>query len=310
MIRISEQQVRESIRMPQAIELVEQMLLRLCDGRAVNHPRHRVVMQNGTLLHYMAGGNNESGLVGIKIYASNPALGAPNFVVLLFDAHSAKLLASIDANSLGQIRTGAASGVATRCLARPDACRLALFGSGFQAETQLEAVACVRNLKSVRVYSRRPEKREAFARRMSTRLNLPVRTADSPKEALQGADMVTTITTARSPVFSGAHLLPGTHINAAGSNHARRRELDAETLRRSALVVVDSLGQARMEAGDLMQASDDGVLDWNEVCELHEVLAGTCPGRSSDQQITLFESQGLAVEDIALAGFLYERLCQ
>lgn len=308
MIRISEQQVRESVSMAQAIELVEQMFLRLCDARAVNHPRRRLVMQSRTLLHYMAGGDNQNGRVGIKVYASNPAVGAPNFVVLLFDSNTAKLLASIDANILGQIRTGAASGVATRCLARPDACRLALFGSGFQAETQLEAVACVRDLESVRVYSRRPERRDAFARRMCTRLNLPIRTADSPEEALDGADIVTTVTNARSPVFEGECLLPGTHINAAGSNHVRRRELDAETLRRSSLVVVDSLEQARMEAGDLVMAAEDGVLDWNEVSELREILAGTRPGRSSEKQITVFESQGLAVEDIALADFLYRRL--
>ncbi len=308
MIQISEQQVRECVGMAQAIELVEQMFLRLRDARAVNHPRRRIAMQSRTLLHYMAGGDNENGLVGIKVYASNPAVGAPNFVVLLFDSNTAKLLASIDANILGQIRTGAATGVATRCLARPDACRLALFGSGFQAETQLEAVACVRDLQSIRVFSRRPEKREAFARRMSARLNLPIRAADSPEDALNGADIVTTVTNASSPVFAGGLLFPGTHINAAGSNHVRRRELDAETLRRSSPVVVDSLEQARMEAGDLVQAAEEGVLDWNEVRELHEVLAGTCAGRSSEEQITLFESQGLAVEDIALAGFLYRRL--
>ena len=306
MIRITEEQVLEAVTMPQAMDLVERMLLRLGDGRAVNHPRRRVVMQTRTLLHYMAGGDNENGLVGIKVYASNPAVGAPDFVVLLFDSNNAKLLASIDANILGQIRTGAASGVATRHLARKDACHLAMFGSGFQAETQLEAVSCARALESVRVYSRKKGRRESYARRMSDKLGLPIEAVDSPEAALEGADIVTTVTNARYPVFPGAGLARGTHINAAGSNHVMRRELDADAIRKASVIAADSIEQARMEAGDLTQAADEGVLDWSEVCELHEVLSGDHPGRTSGDQITLFESQGLAVEDIAMAGYLYQ----
>lgn len=308
MLRITEEQVRNSVSMPQALDLVERMLLRLAAGTAVNHPRRRVAMQSRTLLHYMAGGDNVSGLVGIKVYASNPKVGAPNFVVLLFDANTARLLASIDANILGQVRTGAASGVATRRLARIDACRLALFGSGFQAETQLEAVACARRLETVRVFSRSPERRTDFARRMGERLGLPVHPANSPAEALEGADIVTTVTNSRAPVFPGALLAPGTHINAAGSNHAKRRELDTESIRRASLIAVDALDQARVEGGDLIQAEAEGHLDWARVCELHEILAEAHPGRSSELEITLFESQGLAVEDIALAEHIYQKI--
>lgn len=306
MIHITEQQVRESVSMPRAMELVERNLLRLAKGRAVNHPRRRVAMESRTLLHYMAAGDNESGLVGIKVYASNPAVGAPNFVVLLFDSNTAQLLASIDANILGQIRTGAASGVATRWLAREDACHLALFGSGFQAESQLEAVACARKLASVRVFSRKPERREKFASKMSAKLGLAVEAVGTPEIALEGADIVTTVTNARHPVFPGELLQPGTHINAAGSNHIKRRELDALTVSKAGLVAVDSLEQARMEAGDLTQAAGEGQFDWNDACELHSILAGQSAGRSSKDQITLFESQGLALEDIALAEHLYE----
>lgn len=306
MIHITEKQVRESVSMPRAMELVERNLLRLAKGRAVNHPRRRVAMESRTLLHYMAAGDNESGLVGIKVYASNPAVGAPNFVVLLFDSNTAQLLASIDANILGQIRTGAASGVATRWLAREDACHLALFGSGFQAETQLEAVACARKLASVRVFSRKPERREKFASKMSVKLGLAVEAVRTPEIAMEGADIVTTVTSSRHPVFPGELLQPGTHINAAGSNHVKRRELDAMTVSKAGLVAVDSLEQARMEAGDLTQAANEGKFDWNDACELHSVLAGESAGRSSNDQITLFESQGLALEDIALAEHLYE----
>lgn len=308
MIRVTEQQVREAVTMPEAMELVEGMLLRLAAGRAVNHPRRRVAMESRTLLHYMAGGDNDNGLVGIKVYASNPAVGAPNFEVLLFDSNTAQLLAAIEANILGQIRTGAASGVATRHLAREDASRVAIFGSGFQAETQLEAVSCARKLDRVRVFSRKPARREAFAQRMGERLGLSVAASESPEEALDGADIVITVTNSRSPVFPGRLLRPGAHINAAGSNHVMRREIDGDTVQMATLIAVDSMEQAHMEAGDLTQAAADGVFDWAEACELHEVLAGNRPGRTSAEQITLFESQGLAIEDIAMADFLYRKL--
>ena len=308
MIRITEEQVQEAISMPEAMDLVERMLLRLAAGRAVNHARRRVAMESRTLLHYMAGGDNESGLVGIKVYASNPAVGAPDFRVLLFDSNTAQLLAEIEANILGQIRTGAASGVATRHLARKDASRVAIFGSGFQAETQLEAVSCARKLGRALVFSRKAERRQAFAERMSERLDLSVSATQSPEEALHGADIVITVTNSRSPVFPGRLLMPGTHINAAGSNHVLRREIDGDAVRMASLIAVDSMEQAQMEAGDLTQAEKDRVFGWAEACELHDVLAGNCPGRTSAEQITLFESQGLAVEDIAMADFLYRKL--
>ena len=308
MIRITEKQVEENVTMPEAMDLVERVLRRMAAGRAVNHPRRRVSMESRTLLHYMAGGDNNSSLVGIKVYASNPAVGAPDFRVLLFDSNTAQLLAEIEANILGQIRTGAASGVATRHLAREDASRVAIFGSGFQAETQLEAVSCARRLDQVRVFSRSPERRTIFAERMAQRLDLSIRASESPEDAMDGADIVITVTNSRTPVFPGSLLRQGTHINAAGSNHVKRREIDGEAVRKASLIAVDSMEQAQMEAGDLTQAADDGVFSWADACELHEVLAGNLPGRTNAEQITLFESQGLAIEDIAMAEFLYRKL--
>jgi len=163
-------------------------------------------------------------------------------------------------------------------------------------------------LERARVFSRKSERRQAFAERMSERLNLSVTATQSPEEALDGADIVITVTNARSPVFPGRLLRPGTHINAAGSNHVLRREIDGDAVRMASLIAVDSMEQARMEAGDLTQAEKDGVFDWSEACELHDVLAGNRTGRTSAEQITLFESQGLAVEDIAMADFLYRKL--
>ena len=167
---------------------------------------------------------------------------------------------------------------------------LALLGSGFQRETRLEAVSCARKLESVRVYSRKPERRESFARRMGDKLGLAVEAASSPEEAMEGADVVTTVASPRHPVFRGGLLGPGTEINPAGSNHVLLRGLDAEAIRKSSVIAADSLERARTGTGDLTQAADEGVMDWSEVSELHQILAGHLPGRTYADQITLFES--------------------
>jgi ornithine cyclodeaminase/alanine dehydrogenase-like protein (mu-crystallin family) len=307
MTYITEEQVREALSMAKAVELVEESFRRLDGGAAVNHPRRRVVLENSAVLHYMAAGDNRDGLLGAKIYVTNPGVGA-RFLVLLFDAERATLLATIDANALGQIRTGAASGVATRHMARQDAASLGLIGSGFQAETQLEGVATARPLRSVRVYSRSAEKRAAFAERMSRRLGLAIEPVETARQAVEGSDIVVTVTSARRPVLEGAWLPEGCHINAAGSNHARRREIDAAAIERCAVVAVDSLEQAKMEAGDLIGAAEEGRLDWQNVMELSAVVGGRAAGRRDSAEITLFESQGLAVEDLAVANHVYRQV--
>ncbi|MDA1312036.1 MAG: ornithine cyclodeaminase family protein [Acidobacteria bacterium] len=307
MIHVSEEQVRECLPMPRAIELIEEAFRRLDDGRAVNHPRRRVMLDNGAWLHYMAAGDNEGGYLASKVYVTRPRVGA-RFAVLLFDATTTELLATIDANALGQIRTGAATGVATRYMARKDACRLGMIGSGFQAEAQLEAVAAVRELRRVLVHSRSAERRESFARKMSKRLGLAVEAVDSSAAAVSGSDIVVTVTTAREPLFAADQIAQGCHINAAGSNHAQRVEIGADTVARAALIATDSVEQARMEAGDLIMAHDKGSLDWARVVELGAIVAGKIPGRVSDADVTLFESQGLAIEDLVAAVHVYKTL--
>ena len=306
MIHITEQQVREALPMSKAIELVEEAFRRLDNNKAVNQPRRRVVMQNRTVLHYMAAGDNESGHLGTKVYATGRH-GA-NFIVLLFEAATSTLLATIEANGLGQIRTGAASGVATRHMACASAATLGLIGSGYQAETQLEAVANVRDLTGVKVYSRSPERRAAFAEKMAARLQLAIEPVDSVAEAIAEADIISTITNARDPILKGDQVPPGCHINAAGSNHAKRREIDAEAVARAAVIAADSIEQAKIEAGDLIGAAEEGRLDWGRVVELSSIVAGHTHGRTNDSDVTLFESQGLAVEDIAVAGYIYEQV--
>ncbi|MGH7488508.1 MAG: ornithine cyclodeaminase family protein, partial [bacterium] len=199
MIHITEQQVREALPMAKAIELVEECFRRLGEGRAVNHPRRRLVLENSAALHYMAAGDHDDRLLAAKLYVTNPRAGA-QFLVVLFDAEAATLLATFDANLLGQIRTGAASGVATRYLARPEAATLGILGSGFQAESQLEAIAQVRTLRSVNVYSPSPENRASFAQRMSRRLELPVEAVDTAEQAVRSRDIVVTVTKSREPV--------------------------------------------------------------------------------------------------------------
>ncbi len=307
MIFITEEQVRRVLPMSVALERVEECFRRLGDGRMLNHPRRRIGLDNRAMLHAMDAGDNESGLFAAKIYATRPGVGA-HFIVVLFDAETTKPLAAIEADELGRIRTGAASGVATKLLAREDASTLGLFGAGWQAETQLEAIAAVRRLDRVRVYSRTPEKREAFAAKMSERLGLTIEPVDSARKAVDGAAIVTTVTTAKEPVALGEWLEPGCHINAAGSNHVRRREIDAVAVERSALVTTDSIEQARVEAGDLVHAAAEGRFKWAALVELGAIAAGRAPGRQSDADITLFESQGLAAQDLIVAEAVWRAL--
>jgi ornithine cyclodeaminase/alanine dehydrogenase-like protein (mu-crystallin family) len=213
----------------------------------------------------------------------------------------------MEANYLGQVRTGAASGVATKYLARSDAAAMALFGTGFQAEAQLLAVAAISPLQEVRVYSRSEERREDFISRMNQHVSVPLCGVSTPQEAVDGADIITTMTTSSEPVFNGKDISPGTHINAAGSNSAAKAELDHRAVRRADLIFTDDVAQARMESGDLIRAYERNALNWDSVRPLSDLVAGLPVGRSRPDEVTLFESQGIALWDIALAVTVYER---
>ncbi|MGE5139777.1 MAG: ornithine cyclodeaminase family protein [Rudaea sp.] len=303
-VLIREEQVSRLLPMSQALVLVEQALVAMGEGRAENRPRQRVRGQGGTL-QVMPAALPDSRYMGFKAYTAFQ--GGARFYFHLFDSHTGEYLAVIEADRLGQIRTGASSGVTTRHLARQDAARVGIFGSGWQAESQLEAVCAVRPIQSVRCYSRNPERREAFSARMSERLAIPVQPVDRPEQAAEGSDVLITITSSSSPVLLGKWLSPGTHINAAGSNSAHRRELDQEAVARSSHIFVDSLEQAAVECGDLIAAAEAGLFDWSRADELGALLAGRASGRSSPDDITLFESQGIAVEDVAVGSYVYER---
>jgi ornithine cyclodeaminase/alanine dehydrogenase-like protein (mu-crystallin family) len=246
----------------------------------------------------MAAGDGQ--YYGAKIYATNPRHGA-HFLFLLYRAVDAEPLAMLEANNLGQIRTGAASGLATKFMAPENAATLAIIGSGFQARTQLEATRTVRQFSDVRVWSRDPAKRAAFAAETNTRA------VETAEQAVRGAQIVITATNAKEPVIASEWIDPGAHINVMGSNQANRREVPAELVHRADCIAVDSIEQARMEAGDLVMALNEE--DWSRprIVELKDVVAARAQVRTAPGQITLFKSIGLAVEDVIAAGFVYEQ---
>ncbi len=304
---LSEEDVRELLPMPAAIECVEASFADQHAGAATNHPRQRIFLP-GFSLHYMAGAIAGEHWAGMKIYTV--ASGQARFLVLLFNAQNGDLLALLEADHLGRIRTGAASGVATRYLARADASRVGLVGTGRQARTQLEAVAAVRPIKAVRVFSRDETRRMEFSKEMTVRLELPVEPAESAEQAARFGDIVITATSSSSPVVKGKWLQPGTHVNAIGANASKRREIDETVLERAKIIAVDSLDQARGEAGDLIQGLAALKRGWDDVVELHEVIGGSKPGRASGEEITVFKSCGIAIWDVAAAGCVYRAALQ
>ena len=302
-VHISEAEVREVLNMPMAIEAVEEISRKQASEEVVVHPRRRFELPGGGFFHYMAAADFSSGFIAMKQYTY--VRGKLCFLVPLYEMATGDLLALIEADYMGQLRTGAASGVATKYLARKEARVAAIIGTGGQARTQLEAVAAVRKLESARAYGRDAVKREKFCKEMSERLGIPVLPSATAGEAARGADIVSTATTASQPVLSGADLTPGVHINAIGANHAHKREFDDEAVASADVIVVDSVEQSRQEAGDLIIAFHGDEICWTGVKKLSDVVAGKTSGRTSDAEVTLFKSNGIASWDLAVAMKVY-----
>jgi len=224
----------------------------------------------------------------------------------LFLSTTGEMAALIEAGALGQIRTGAASGVATKYLANPNARTAGIIGTGYQARTQLEAVAAVRRLDRVRAFGRDPQRRANFCREMTERIGVAVEAASSGEDAVKGADIIITATSATKVVLESEWLAPGMHINAMGANWPQKRELDAASVARADKIVVDSIEQSKMEAGDLIQAFGEDEKRWNAVQELSQIVAGKAAGRTNPNQITLFKSNGIATWDLAAAVRVFE----
>ncbi len=302
---LNENDVRHVLTMDMALEAVEVGLRKMALDEAQNVSRARVQTDHA-MLHTMAAAIKGLGVMGAKVYATSRRNGA-HFHFVLFDGKTGNLLCLMQADYLGQVRTGAASGVATQYMARPDATEVGLFGSGKQARTQIQAVCKVRRVRQVHVYSPNEERRKQFAREMSEVCQTEIVPVSHPEMAAEKMDIVITATTSREPVLNGNWLAEGAHVNAIGSNFLGKAEVDVVTIRRAASVVVDSKDQARIEAGDFQQALEDGTLHWSNVRELGQVIIGRHVARKHPQDVTLFKSLGLAIEDVAVAARVFAK---
>lgn len=303
-LHINEAEVRQLLTMPMAMEAVEEISKKQAAGKVILHPRRRFELPEGNgFFHYMAAMDTEAGYIAMKQYTW--VKGVLRFLVPLYEISSGALLALIEADFMGRQRTGAASGVATKYLAKSNVRTAAILGTGGQARTQLEAVSLARKLNVARVYGRDAQRRQAFCAEMSKRLGIPVEAADSAARAVRGADIVNTATTSGKPVLDGRDLAEGAHINAIGANHAHKRELDDAAISRANIIFVDSIEQSRQEAGDLIIPFESHPEKWKAVLELDELVGGKVPGRTADSQITLFKSNGIASWDLAAAEKVY-----
>jgi alanine dehydrogenase len=296
---LTESDVEGLLTIEDALEAVEGSFRRLAGGGVENRPRYRLGLAGGVMA-VMSAVDSELGKAGLKTYT---AFGHDDvrFVVLLFEASRADLAAVIEANRLGQLRTGAASGIAARHLARSGARTLGVLGCGFQAETQVAAIrAAIPSIESVTAYCRTAESLRRFCEKVGAE------PAEEQRE-VGAQDVVVTATTSRDPVLRGDWLSPGALVCAIGANDPGARELDDMVLERAAFVCCDSREQSMLESGDLIDPVAHGVLDWLEVHELHEVVAGEVPGRQSDDDIVVFKSNGIAAWDVAIGTAALDR---
>ena len=295
---LTENDVKQVLTVDMALAGVESAHRDLALGQAVDTPRQRSRLPQ-TVLHILQGALPAQGVLGYKAYTSNRS--GNRFLVHLFDAGSGQLKAVIEADYLGMMRTGAASGVAARWLARPDAAVAGVFGSGWQAEGHVRAICAALPLELVKVCGRDAGKLRDFCARLSEQTGRRVVPAANAEDAVREADLIGTVTTAAKPLFDADWLQPGAHINGAGSNALIRQELSEATLRRCGLIAVDTVPTALAEAGDLLPLLEKGRLHSRQLVELGEIIVGRHPGRGDAAQITLFESQGLAIQDLAVA---------
>jgi alanine dehydrogenase len=295
---LSEADVERLLSPAAAVDAIEACFRRLAGGGVENRPRYRLRLEHGALA-VMAAADLELGYAGAKVYAGF-AEGA-RFVVTLFRTGSPELVAVIDADKLGRLRTGAASGVAAKHLARPGATTLGVIGCGWQAATQVACIrAAVPGIERVVAYCRTKATLREFCERNDCE------PGESHRDAGE-CDIVVTVTGSPDPVLRGEWLNEGALVCAVGANDGRRRELDNVVLERASFVCCDSIEDARLESADLIEPIEGGLLDWLEVHELQEVVAGELAGRQADEDIVVFKSNGLAAWDIAAAAAVVER---
>jgi ornithine cyclodeaminase/alanine dehydrogenase len=302
-IYLTEADVQRLVTVKDAIATLEELFATWGQPSTANIPRRRARLPGGAL-NLMGASYGAKNVYGLKAYA---AMKGGQFHTLLYSSVDGKLKAMIEADLFGQLRTGAASGLATKLMANPDASTLGMIGVGRQSRTQAVAVCAVRPIKRVNVFARTPESRESYARSLEKELGIEVRPAPSAEACVAEADVVVTITKSAEPVCRAGWLAKGVHVNAAGANSGERRELDGETVLRATVKVTDHVEQARMEAGEFRDLVAAEKLDWSDVRELGEVVTGKVKGRTSPSDLTLFKSLGIALEDVAFGELVYQR---
>lgn len=310
---IHQKQVQELLPMKECIEVMADAMVALAQGNAILPLRPVMWLPERVgalaMMPSYLGNVNAMGVKVISVFPGNRGTEYDSHqgAVLLFETAHGRLLAVLDATAITAIRTAAVSGLATRVLAREDAHDLCILGSGTQASAHLEAMLLVREIRRVRVWSKTPENMRKFAARESKRFGIPVEAMETAQEAVAGADLICTTTSAETPVLKGEWLAPGVHVNAAGSSVPFTRELDTAAVQKATLFV-DRRESTLNEAGDFLFAKKEGAIDDAHIRgELGEVIIGKAQGRSSDSEITLFKSLGLAIEDLAAAEYIYKK---
>ena len=304
-ILITENDVKNLLTMELAICSLEEIFKKESIKDSVNSSRIRINLPEGSL-NFMAASSKSLNLIGTKSYIPKTKT-AIKFYVQLYDGENGNLLSVIEANLMSRIRTGAASGLATKYLAKKNSSVLGIIGTGTQALHQAIAICKVRKIKTINIYSRNVNNRKNFCALINKNINnvnaISVKTS---KECVENADIITTITNSDSPVFSSKWIKPGTHINAAGSNVSTKREIDKETISKASTIVTDNIDQAKIECGDLIQPISIGITSLDKINTLSDLITGKIKGRSTDNEITIFESQGVAIEDLAIGSLLYD----
>lgn len=301
---LNEEEVRQVLTMDLALESVEAGLRKMALEEAFNVPRSRCQTDH-VMLHVLPATAKTLGFIGFKAYTSTRA--GVKFHLTLYDGKTGEMAAIIQADYLGQMRTGAASGIATKVLSRKESTTVGIFGAGKQARTQLLGVCKVRPIKKAYVWSPKEERRQAFAKEMSEVCKIEITPVATAEEAARGHDILCTATSAREPFLKGEWLSPGQHLNVAGSNFLSKAEIDVEVVKRCNLICIDSRDQGKIEAGDFVKALDEHIIEWYDIIELGRIVAKRNPGRQSPEDITLFKSLGIGLEDIAAGGMVVSR---
>lgn len=300
---LKDEDVAQCVTMDAMLEAIESMQRQYGDGQAHNMTRRKIIADSG-MLSVMGGGLFHQGLLGVKTYTV--VKGAYSFQVSLYDANTGELLLYTQANRLGQLRTGATTGVAVKHLANPGDATVGIIGTGGQAPTQLEALSKVRGIKKIKAYSRTQERREEFACRMTDTMGVEVSAVASNEDAVRDCDIVLCIAATMDPVVEGAWLKDGSTLIGAGPTTWRAREVDEAVITRAGKLIVDSTEQAAIEAGDLCSAVDKGIIQWSKVHELRHIVSGAVTGRDSKDQLVYAKIMGTGVADVAAAKLAYD----